>query len=128
MKEEEFVRRIKESTGLRHTAEAERAARVVLEVLTESISPDEGQDLASQLPGSFKEFVFSRAGVPTRIKPDMQTFVNGVMRDLHITSRPQAEQITLGVFGVLREAITPGEMEDVVGELPPELRRVVQPA
>ncbi len=127
LKKEELARRVKELSGLHHTSEAEQATRTVLDLLAGSIPQKEANDLASQLPEGYKDVVHSGAGLPRR-KADWGTYVNRVRSDMALDTRQQAEQAVAGVFAALREAVTPGELEDIVSELPPQARRIVEPA
>jgi uncharacterized protein (DUF2267 family) len=42
--------------------------------------------------------------------------------------RAQASQVTHAIFATLRDAVEPGQMEDILGTIPPELQRDVRPA
>ena len=43
-------------------------------------------------------------------------------------NREEAERITKGVFVALSDAISPGEIEDVLAELPYDLQRILREA
>ena len=58
-------------------------------------------------------------------KLDMESLVNHVRSVLAPENRDRAEQVTRGIFAVLGEAVSPGELEDVVGVLPPELQQII---
>lgn len=125
----EFVRRVKEETGLTDRAEVRRAIVAAFEALAAALPPDEAHDLGSQLPRGLKELVWSRQSSRMPAKPlDWQTLLTSVRNALHPGHRQQAAQVTRAIFAVLREAVSPGELDDIVSVLPPELQRTVQPA
>ncbi len=122
MKADEFLDRVKERLGS-NRQEADRQARAVLAVVAEQVSSDEGFDLASQLPGEFKDVVISQLGYSLhRGKMSKDYLVGRVQVALGLDKPGQAERVTRGVLSVLPEAITPGQLEDIVDQLPPELR------
>jgi len=65
---------------------------------------------------------------PTAFPRHMQALLTAVRNALHPGHREQATQVTRAIFAVLREAVSPGELDDIVSALPPELQRTVQPA
>lgn len=116
MQYEEFITRVAESAGVSQDTAA-ALARATLATLAERISGGEARDLAAQLPArlqtplmgaeeqaekfSFEEFVArtrDRAGV-----------------DAHI-----AEVGVEAVLATLRDAVSPGEFDDVLSQLPAE--------
>ena len=129
MDTKEFIRRVREEAGLDDRTEARRATVAALEALARALPPDEAHDLGSQLPKGFKDLVWSRRASPLPAKPlDWQTLLTNVRNALRPEHRSQASHITRAIFAVLREAVSPGELEDIVSILPPELQRTVRPA
>ena len=59
---EEFLRRVRQLTGLHDRAEAKRATRAALAVLRDAISPEEAHDLGGQLPKEFRDFMWGPKG------------------------------------------------------------------
>jgi uncharacterized protein (DUF2267 family) len=120
MKYEEFIAHVAQNAEL---SEEDAATLTVatLATLSERITGGEAQDLAAQLPGplqtalasahenaeafSFKEFVertAERAG----------------------TDADVAEGAVVAVFETLRDAVTPGEFDDVLSQLPADFHRL----
>jgi uncharacterized protein (DUF2267 family) len=116
MQYEEFITRVAQSAGVSQDTAA-ALTRATLATLAERISGGEARDLAAQLPArlqtplmgaeeqaekfSFEEFVArtqDRAGV-----------------DAHI-----AEVGVEAVLATLRDAVSPGEFDDVLSQLPAE--------
>lgn len=116
MKYDEFVDRVAERAGITDRAEAERTAVVVLQELTDRITGDEAWDLLAQLPAQLKtSVIISPAALPLTA----DEFVERVAGELQIPTE-EARTRVRAVFGTLREAVTWGELEDVVAQLDPE--------
>ena len=113
-------------SGLHDRAEARRATRSALAVLRDAISPQEAHDLGSQLPKEFRALMSTPKGRSTPPEHlEMESLTSHVRSVLAPENRDRAEEVTLGIFATLREAVSPGELEDVAGVLPPELQRVL---
>jgi uncharacterized protein (DUF2267 family) len=112
----DFVDRVAERAGLSDRAEAERTVVAVLQELCDRITGDEAWDLLAQLPAQLKEAVIiSPAAVPLTA----DEFVERVARELEL-SPEEAPNRVRAVFGTLREAVSWGELEDVLAQLDPE--------
>lgn len=122
MTKEEFLRQVRNRLGLTDEAEAEAATRSVLAALADRITRDEAKDLASQLPKDFGDLVRERSG-PVQ-KMDMDIFVSRVQGDLDLMNRGDAERIIRGVFSVVKDAVSEGEWEDVVSQMPRDLQEM----
>lgn len=116
MKYDELIARASRETGLERD-QADAAVRAVLRTLTERIGTDEADDLAAQLPKELKD------AVPPFRAPeqfDAEEFVRRVA-GLTDVDLEEARRITRGVFKVISEAVTWGEIEDVYDRLPPDI-------
>jgi len=123
MDRDTLLRRVMAQTGL-DELEADKAMRAVLFVLADVVSRDEVHDMASQLPKEFRDLLMGRLGQAGPVqRMNWQAFVGRVQSDLGLDSFEKAERITLAVFSALKEAVSPGEMEDVLAELPVELKQ-----
>jgi uncharacterized protein (DUF2267 family) len=107
-----FIRRTAELTGL-DKEHAERALRVILVTLGTRLDPGEADDLASQLPAPFGALL-RHESKPERFPPEEM-----VRRVVHLVplSNEQAHRAIRAVFAVLAEAVSEGELEDVLGQL-----------
>ncbi len=126
MKRDEFLRRVMVCTGREDMAEAERATVQVLGLLTDAIPRDEVRDMASQLPKELKKHLLqelSQAGPVQAV--DSAAFVSRVQSDLGLGTRGEADCVAKGVLSVLRDAVSPGAMEEVERQLPEEFREVM---
>jgi len=122
MTETEFLHRVQERLALADMSEAEEATRSVLAATADRIMTEEANDLASQLPKGFGDFIRGRGG-PVQ-KMDLDTFINRIRGDLDIATWEQAAEVTRGVFSVIKEAVSEGEWQDVASQLPSELREM----
>ena len=125
MQYEEFLDRVGQRAGLASAAEAEGAARAVLAVLGEYLSGGEGLDLASQLPQGLAEIL--RQQPPDRSKIfSLNDFVQMVGEEEEVDDGAALAH-TRAVFGVLQEAVSGGEMEDVRRQFPSEFDTLFEP-
>jgi uncharacterized protein (DUF2267 family) len=116
MKYADFLERVQRRADIADDAQAERTVVTVLQELLDRISAKEGHDLLAQLPYELKRSVaVTVARVP--LSPD--EFTARVARELDVTEEEARRRIR-AVFGTLREAVTWGELEDVLLELDPE--------
>jgi uncharacterized protein (DUF2267 family) len=116
VKFEEFVRTVLERTDVPDRFEAEKTAVVVLQALCDRLTGKEANDLLAQLPGMFKELVIAS---PSQLPISADEFLARVAAELEI-SREEARRRIRAVFATLREAVTRGELQDVLGQLDPE--------
>lgn len=118
MQYEEFINQVGQRAGLASAAEAEGAARAVLTVLGEYLSGGEGPALASQLPQGLAEIL--RQQPPDRSKIfSLNDFVQMVGEKEDVDDGAAIDHIR-AVFGVLQEAVSGGEMDDVRRQFPSE--------
>jgi uncharacterized protein (DUF2267 family) len=107
-----MIRRIAELTGL-DKEHAERALRVTLVILGTRIDPGEADDLAAQLPETLKVFLHHESKAE-RFPPE--EFLRRVVHLVPL-SNEQARQAVRAVFTVLGEAVSEGELLDVLSQL-----------
>jgi uncharacterized protein (DUF2267 family) len=115
VKFEEFIRKVGERAGVPDRFEAEKTSVVVVQALCDRLTGKEANDLLAQLPAMFKEMiVVSPAPLPISI----DEFVGRIAEELEIPPDEARSRIR-AVFGTLREAVTPGEFQDVLEQLDP---------
>jgi uncharacterized protein (DUF2267 family) len=116
VKYEEFIDRVAERAEIDDRDQAERTTIVVLQELCDRITGDEAWDLLAQLPAQLKEaLIISPAALPL----PADEFVERVARELDLSAE-EARTRVRAVFGTLREAVSWGELEDVVSQLDPD--------
>jgi uncharacterized protein (DUF2267 family) len=114
MQYEEFIGHVRKRARSVSMDEAERAAQATLETLGERLTKQEREDLAEQLPGKLKGYLFRQeAGQPLKLDEFFEevSFRGGI-------DRPKAVKMTRAVLTTLRQAVSPGEIEDVLSQLP----------
>ena len=130
MDREKILRRVMSLADMADMEQAEKATRAVLLALADTLSPDEAHDMASQLPKEFKDLVMGRLGEPghTRQKMGWEDLINRLQSELGFETPEAAKRVVRSVFAALKDAVSPGEMEDVVAELPADLRETMRSA
>lgn len=115
MKFAEFVRRVGDRAGISDRREAERTTVAVIQELCDGITADEARDLLAQLPAQLKTAVIIS---PSALPVGAEEFVDRVARSLQLAPEDARTRVR-AVFGTLREAVTWGELEDIVAQLDP---------
>lgn len=119
-----FLKRVEEHTGLSRS-EAEMTAVTTLCALDRRMLPGEAKDLDSQLPATFRDMLqrchLHKDEKPRRILAD--EFLRNVADDIGCEPA-EAEQRVRGVFAALRDQLSDGEIEDVIGQLPMDMKEL----
>jgi uncharacterized protein (DUF2267 family) len=123
MKYEEFISRVAESTGVAQ-AEAEALTRAALATLAERITGGEARDLAAQLPIPLQNPL-----LPAREEAEAFTFTEFARRTAERAGvdPAKAELGVDAVMATLRDAVTSGEFDDVLSQLPEDFKRLGTP-
>jgi uncharacterized protein (DUF2267 family) len=116
MKYDEFIGQVRHRAGLGSHAEAERATRATLETLAERLAGGEAHDLAAQLPPELARYLeLPDAGIGAKLTLD---------EFFELVSEREGVDLSAAVFharvviGVLTEAVSIGEIQDVRVQLP----------
>jgi uncharacterized protein (DUF2267 family) len=120
MKYEEIIALVSERTGL-FGGEATALTRATLATLAERITGGEARDLAAQLPGPLQDTL-----LPANEQAEAFSFDEFVHR---VAERSRldpavAETGVVAVMATLRDAVTPGEFDDVLSQLPQDFQRL----
>lgn len=107
MRYDEFIQRVRDRAG-GSPDEARLLTRTVLHTLSERIGRKESSDMASQLPKELKD-AFMPGPVPQPF--DAAEFVRRVAERTGLSEEDALPRIR-AVFLTLREAVSPGELED----------------
>jgi uncharacterized protein (DUF2267 family) len=113
---EDFIRRVGARAQIADRFEAEKTAVVVLQTLCDRLTGKEANDMLSQLPSMFRELIVV---IPSPLRLDVDGFVDRVAHELGVEAG-EARKRTEAVLATLREAITVGELRDIVQELDPD--------
>ncbi|MFW5802483.1 MAG: DUF2267 domain-containing protein [Verrucomicrobiota bacterium] len=115
---DEFMGKVQHRARLADTGEAVRTARVVLQNLAARVSPGERKDMAAQLP---REVAYYLDQVPASETFNLQTLYDRISKDEGV-DKPLAVFHANAVASVLRDALTGGEANEVIEQLPAEFR------
>lgn len=113
--------------GSMNEEEAERAAVSVLCALEQRLFGEEAAHLEAQLPGKLQELLVRcerHLGKPAH-KFGKEGFIRMVSEDLGVDAL-EAERKIRAVFTAVRDQVSEGEIEDVIGQLPADMRELWQ--
>jgi uncharacterized protein (DUF2267 family) len=102
----------------------EQVEHATLQTLAERISGGEAGDLAAQLPQPLKDDLQKPREDAERFGVD--EFVRRVAERGHVAPE-EARTGAAAVLTTVRQAVTPGEFDDVLSQLPQEYRELVGP-
>ena len=107
-----------------------RILRAYLQVLRDRLTVDEAAQLAAQLPlvlrGAFYDG-FDPSGLPEKLR-DRDAFLARLADRAQLPSAEDAERAAAAATRVLRRHVTKGELDDVLSQLPEEIREVLVPS
>ena len=118
MQYQEFVDRVRQRAGLASFAEAEAATQATLTTLGEYLTEGEGLDLAAQLPQGLAELLRRQSPERSMIF-SLNDFLQRVGEEEGVGIE-EASAHARAVMGVLEEAVTEGEMDDIRRQFPSE--------
>lgn len=116
---QEFIDRVRQRAELGSFERAEAATRATLTTLGEYLTGGEGPDLAAQLPQGLAEILHQQPPERSKIF-SLNDFLQMVAENEGV-GIGEAQTYARAVMGVLEEAVTEGEMEDVRRQFPSEL-------
>ena len=102
------------------------ALRATLHALRDRLSVDEAAHLAAQLPMLVRGIYFEGwhpAGTPVRER-HKEDFLAHIAEAFRATPEVDPEQVVRTVFRVLARHVTAGEVEEVRGALPKDIRQL----
>ena len=117
MQFEEFIRAVQERARLDSRDEAIAITRAVLEALGERLDRKVRNGVEAQLPNELKEFLLVRKETADRY--DLAEFYTRIAARSQLKYQDALERAGQ-VFSVLREAISDGEVQDMMESLPGE--------
>jgi len=131
MNKDDFIKKVMNRLQIQDKVIAERGIQIILSILSHRLTEDESEEVSAQLPHDLKRmwnnqiwitnfFRLSGRRLKYRHRVELITLVeNEIMRDQLPLN---AEALCQAVFHVLKEQITPGETEDIVAQLPEEVK------
>ncbi|RJP81049.1 MAG: DUF2267 domain-containing protein [Candidatus Zixiibacteriota bacterium] len=124
MKYAEFLGQVQARARLGNEEAAVRATRATLQTLAERIFGKEAEHLAAQLPSEIGRFLTEN---PHKEKLSLDDFFHKVHeREGQGVDFPEAIYHARVVLEVLREAVSPGEIDHVLDQLPEEFDQLVE--
>jgi uncharacterized protein (DUF2267 family) len=107
--------------------EAWRILKAFLQVLRDELTLDEAAQLAAQLPlvlrGAFYEG-FDPSSQPAKLR-QRERFLELLAERAQLDGTAEAERAAQAAATVLRRHVTEGELDDVLSQLPSEVREVL---
>jgi len=105
------------------------ALRGTLHTLRDALTPDEAVDLGAQLPMLVRGvYITGWRPSDTPIRFDRRRFLESIRRAGALQGdRPDPVAAARGTMEVLREHITAGQLDHALGQLPAEVRDLLEP-
>jgi uncharacterized protein (DUF2267 family) len=120
-----FYRTVTKTSHQDDRAVVERATAAVLHALRDRLTMNEADQVFAQLPEDLKVVWASGEGaVRAPIKMDRDAFYARVGREARLSSQRETRWMILAVFAAIKEQISPGEAEDVMAQLPKDLKEL----
>ena len=120
-----FYRTVMKTSHQENRTLAKRATAAVLHALRDRLTMDEADQLFAQLPEELKDvWASGEAAEREPIKMDREEFSERVMREAGLRSQRDTRWMILAVFAAIKEQISPGEAEDVMAQLPKDLKEL----
>lgn len=119
--------RIRTEAGLSQTREARALAQAVMTALGERVTPGLAGNVASQLPQELKSSLAEAHG--PRLTGGADAFVRRVQDAWQARSgerRTLPAETVQAALHVVASALTPGEVEHLLGQLPEDLDRLIR--
>jgi len=125
MKARTIYARVGVEGDLETVRQARRATAAVLQALRDRLTPDEARQAAAQLPRELKA-MWAQGDAPGRrpLRLHRKAFYERVRTQAELVSARQAEVVTDAVFAALKDQISSGEADDIVAQLPRDLKVV----
>jgi uncharacterized protein (DUF2267 family) len=124
MKYVQFIEKVSERANV-SLGQAEALTQATLQTLAERITGGEAADLAAQLPAELRGFLAKNREHAEAF--DLGEFVRRVSLRAGV-DRELADRGVRAVFQTLHGAVSGGEFEDVMAQLPKEFRELVPTA
>jgi uncharacterized protein (DUF2267 family) len=129
-KTNEWLKEMAAELGIDDRDDAWRLLRAYLQVLRDELTVDEAAQLAAQLPtvlrGAFYEG-FDPGHQPARLR-HRDEFLARFAERAQLSDPDEAARAVAAATRVLRRHITPGEVDDVLAQLPTEVRELLRHA
>jgi len=124
-----FYRRVIDETGETNREVVKRGTAAVLHALRDRLTPKEAEQAVAQLPRDLK-LVWKEGEAPGRkpVKLSRKEFYDRVKSEAGLASTREARFMTIGVFTALKAQLSPGEADDILAQLPSDLKEIWEAA
>ena len=124
MRARQMYSRVSVEAGLDTLEESQRATGAVLQALRDRLTPEEARQAAAQLPRELKDLWEGGPPAPDRPqKLHRREFLDRVRVEAGLATLSQADLVTDAVFAALKEQLSDGEADDILAQLPRDLKR-----
>lgn len=117
MLHDEFIGHVQHRARLASRGEAERATQAVLQTLAERLTGGAAENLASQLPPQLQSYMGGQADMEAAEELSLDDFFHRVSEREGV-DLPKSVHHARCVVDVLKEAVSPGQIEKVREQLP----------
>ena len=124
----QLITRVMQVPGVETEEHAEHVVAAVFQALRDRLTHNEADDVWAQLPTDWKRLWESGSWwekMTARLRGmnhlDREEFIARVR--MHIKNEIPADEAVRVVFHALKQQISPGEAQDVAGQLPKDLRQ-----
>ena len=121
MQTDEFLGQVQNKAHLVTLGEAMRATRATLETLAERLGQDDTRHLAARLPHEIQLFLSEGLPVPERFSSEEFLLRVCAREDIDL---PLSTDHARAVMDVLTQAVSSGEIMDLLERLPEDYRRL----
>lgn len=121
MEYHDMIKRVQDYSGFSDD-ESETALRLFIEKLSARLTEEEREDFASQLPTDLQEIALA---VDTAEDLSASDFINQFCETEDIEENRAIRQIK-AVWQALKDALSPGEVQDIQAQLPMDLKAVLR--
>lgn len=117
-----LLNQLRVDTDLENSERAETALDTVLESIVRRLTPDEAQDLIAQLPSLLQPTL--RVLPPGPDKLITRQTIEADIRERLGVDQIRAAQLLAVVGATVTQIVSPGQIQDVQGQLPEDLRSI----
>ncbi len=124
-----FYRQVLVEAGRPSVDDARRITGAVFHALRDRLTPDEADQAVAQLPRPLKLLWWQGEAEGRKpLKMHRREFYARVRLEAALVSERETRQAVHAVFGALKSQLSPGEAEDILTQLPKDLKQVWEDA
>jgi uncharacterized protein (DUF2267 family) len=124
-----FYRQVLVEAGRPSVDDARRVTGAVFHALRDRLTPDEADQAVAQLPRPLKLLWWQGEAEGRKpLKMHRRAFYARVQLEAALASERETRHAVHAVFGALKAQLSPGEAEDILTQLPKDLKQVWEDA